>query len=370
MKRDYYEILGVGRQATPQEIKTAYRKLAIQYHPDRNPDQPQAEERFKQAAEAYSVLSDPETRGRYDRFGHSAATGGGFSGFDPEVFSDFSDILGDFFGFGDIFGGTRGSARSAGKRGADLRYDLRIPFEEAVFGTKTKVKIPRQEVCSGCSGNGADPRHEPVACDTCGGHGQVRYQQGFFTISRTCSQCHGGGRLVKHFCPECQGKGRISRERILEMHIPAGVDDDSRLRISGEGESGLRGGPPGDLYVVLSVETHPFFTRQNEDIQCEISINFSQAALGADISVPTLKGKAKLRIPPGTQSGSAFRLPGRGTVNLNGGSKGDQLVIVKVVTPARLSKEQRQLLERLAEVTPAEKEEKENLFEKVREIFG
>lgn len=371
MKRDYYEVLGVGRQATSQEIKKAYRKLAIQYHPDRNPGQPQMEELFKEAAEAYSVLSDPEKRARYDRLGHSAVTGsGGFGGFDPDIFGDFSDILGDFFGFGDVFGarGDRSGRRPA--RGADLRYDLQIPFEDAIFGAKTKVKIPRQEICPECNGSGADPDHEPVGCDACSGRGQVRYQQGFFTISRTCSQCHGSGRIVKHSCRPCRGQGRVHRERTLELRIPAGVDGGSRLRVTGEGESGLHGGPPGDLYVVLSVEPHPFFHRQEGDIRCEIDINFSQAALGAEIRVPTLKGEERVRIPAGTQSGSVFRLRGRGPVNLNSRGKGDQLVLIKVVTPKRLSRQQRELFERLAEVTPPEEEEKDNLFERVREIFG
>ena len=371
MKRDYYEILGVSRASTEQEIKSAYKKLALQYHPDRNPGDKEAEEKFKEAAEAYSVLSDSEKRARYDNFGHEGIGGGGFSGFDPDVFADFSDILGDFFGFGDIFGNSR-RGRHRPQRGADLRYDLTIEFEEAVFGVKAKIKIPRAQTCSECNGTGADPKHRPIVCTTCNGQGQVRFQQGFFTISRTCSTCHGTGQIVKEPCSVCQGAGRVQKEKVLEIKIPAGVESGSRLRVAGEGESGMNGGPPGDLYVVISDSEHSFFRRQGADVYCEIPISFAQAALGAEISVPTLSGKEKLKIPEGTQTGTVFRFRGRGVVDLSGRAKGDQLVAVTVVTPKRLSRRQRELFEELAEDlnTVEDGEASEGLFGKVKDIFG
>lgn len=368
-KRDYYDILGISRGADQPEIKRAYRRFAIQYHPDKNPGDKQAEEKFKEAAEAYSVLSDAEKRGRYDRFGHAGvgSAGGGFEGFDPDIFADFSDILGDFFGFGDIFGGSR-RRRDRPQRGADLRYDLKIDFEEAVFGTKTKIKIPRTEMCKHCSGSGADPRHGPVTCPSCGGKGAVQYQQGFFTISRTCTNCRGTGRIVRNPCPECGGQGQIQREKVLELKIPAGVDEGSHLRVAGEGEMGRQGGPSGDLYVVISVEQHPFFRREDTHILCEVSISFWQAALGDEIAVRALEGEEKIKIPPGTQSGTVFRLKGRGVPSLNGRGRGDQLVQVKVVTPTNLSREQKELFKRLAEIS-GDEQDSGTLFEKVREML-
>jgi molecular chaperone DnaJ len=371
-KRDYYEILGVDRKASAQEIKSAYRKLALTYHPDKNSGDKDAEEKFKEAAEAYSVLSDPNKRAQYDRFGHAgvSAGSGGFGGFDPDIFADFSDILGDFFGFGDVFGGGR-RRRNTAQRGSDLRYDVRISFEEAVFGVTTKIKIPRQEPCSNCGGSGADPRHGRTTCSTCGGQGQVRYQQGFFTISRTCPHCNGAGQIVKQPCPQCKGAGLISREKVLELKIPAGVDDGSRLRVAGEGDPGINGGPPGDLYVIIEVEQHPFFKRQDSDIYCEIPISFAQAALGAEIQIPTLAGTEKLKIPEGTQTGTVFRLKGRGVVSLNARGQGDQLVTITVVTPKKLSKEQKELLRQFAEISGESAEpEASGLFEKVKDIFG
>ncbi|MBI4456357.1 MAG: molecular chaperone DnaJ [Acidobacteria bacterium] len=368
-KRDYYEILGVPRDAPPQEIKKAYRKLAVQYHPDKNPGDHSAEEQFKEAAEAYSVLSDPEKRLRYDHFGHAGSQG--FGGFDPEIFSDFSDILGDFFGFGDFFGSSRAGRRSHSQRGADLRYDLKISFEEAAFGVKTKIKIPRHQGCDSCNGSGAEPGTDLTQCPTCRGAGQVRYQQGFFSISRTCAQCRGTGSILKNPCRICQGTGRVRKEKVLEVKIPAGVEDGSRLRISGEGEAGTHGGPAGDLYVVVSVEEHSFFERQGNNIYCEIPIGFAQAALGAEIIVPTLDGEEKLRIPEGTQTGTTFRLRGRGIVSLNGHGRGDQFVAVRVVTPEHLTREQKQLLEKFAQVRKEEySPQDKSIFEKVKEIFG
>jgi molecular chaperone DnaJ len=375
VKRDYYEVLGVERGASQKDIKSAYRKLAVQYHPDRNPGDASAEEKFKEAAEAYAVLSDPDKRQQYDRFGHSAVGGaGGFGGFDPDVFGDFSDILGDFFGFGDLFGGGRGG-RSRAQRGADLRYDLNLDFEDAIFGTKAKIKVPRAQPCKACEGSGADPKHGVATCSTCGGHGQVRFQQGFFTISRPCSTCRGTGRIIRQACQECRGNGRIQKEKVLEIRIPAGVEHGARLRVAGEGEAGFNGGPAGDLYVVILVKEHSLFKRQGDDIFCEVTITFPQAALGADLKVPTLEGEQKLRVPEGTQSGAVFRLKGKGVVNINGMGRGDQLVRVNIATPTRLNRRQRELLEQLAEAMPPEEAapgegQADSFFGRVRDMFN
>ena len=276
-KRDYYEVLGVARGATEEEIKKAYRKMAMQWHPDRNPDNTEtAEEKFKEAAEAYSVLNDSARKAQYDRLGHAGLSGSG--GFDPSTFSEFSDILGDFFGFGDAFGSGGGRKRSRVQRGSDFRYDLEISFEEAVFGLKTRVKIPRAETCSACGGSGAKPGTAPSSCTTCGGHGQVRFQQGFFSIARTCSACSGTGQILKDPCKTCRGEGRVHGEKTLSINVPAGVDSESRLRIVGEGEAGLSGGPPGDLYVVIHVHDHPFFEREDHDLFCRIPLSFTQGS--------------------------------------------------------------------------------------------
>ncbi len=367
-KADYYEVLSIPRTASDQEIKTAYRKLAVKYHPDKNPGNKDAEEKFKEAAEAYSVLSDPQKRAQYDRFGHNGM--GNSVGFDPSVFSGFEDILGDFFGFGDLFGsGNR--RRSAAQRGSDLRYDLEITFLDAAFGMKTKIKVPRLETCDSCSGSGAARGSGPTICPTCQGNGQVRYQQGFFSISRTCHHCQGSGRVIKNPCKDCRGEGRLQREKTLELKIPAGVDNGSRLRVSGEGEAGLQGGPPGDLYVVIFVKEHEIFERQENNIYCVIPVSFPQAALGAEINVPTLEGEEPLKIPEATQSGSIFRLRGKGIPSLNGRGRGDQFVTVNVVTPSKLTREQRKLLEQFAATshvdnTPVEK----SLLNKMKDIFG
>ncbi|MDI9612128.1 MAG: molecular chaperone DnaJ [Acidobacteriota bacterium] len=366
-KRDCYEVLGVARDASDQEIKSAYRRLALKYHPDKNPNNKKAEEKFKEAAEAYSILCDPDKRARYDRYGHSGLQGG-FSGFGPTTFGDFGDILGEFFGFGDIFGGRR---RSGPERGADLRYDLKISFREAAFGLKTKIKIPRQDTCGECDGRGTPRGKAPVKCPTCRGTGQVRYQQGFFSISRTCNQCSGAGQIVTEPCPACQGSGRVRKEKVLEVRIPAGVDNGARLRIQGEGEAGVHNGHPGDLYVVIYVEEHPFFQRQGNNIYCQVPIGVTQAVLGAEIVVPTLEGEEKIRIHEGTQSGSVFRLRGQGVVSLGERGRGDQFVTVNVVIPTKLTKEQRQLFESLAKVSKDEEIVQErNIFDKVKDIFG
>lgn len=367
-KRDYYEILGLPRTASEQDIKSAYRRLAVKYHPDKNPGDKDAEESFKEAAEAYSILSDSQKRAQYDRFGHSAV--GSSVGFDPSVFSGFEDILGDFFGFGDLFG-TGGRRRSAAQRGADLRYDLEISFQDAAFGLKTKIKVPRLESCEACGGTGAARGSGPSTCPTCQGMGQVRYQQGFFSISRTCHHCQGTGKVVKNPCKECRGEGRIQREQTMEIKIPAGVDNGSRLRVSGEGEAGVYGGPPGDLYVVIYVKEHEIFERQENNLYCVIPVSFPQVALGTEILIPTLEGQECLKIPEGTQSGSIFRLKGKGIPSLNGRGRGDLFVTVNVVTPSKLTREHKKLLEQLAAVSDIENKPLEkSLLNKVKDIFG
>jgi molecular chaperone DnaJ len=373
-KRDYYAVLGLGRNASEQEIKSAYRKLALQFHPDRNPDNPEAAgEKFKEITEAYSVLIDSQKRAAYDRFGHAGVSGAG--GFTPDfsstIFADFEDIFGDFFGFGDIFGRVRGGRRTRAARGADLRYDLEISFEEAAAGLDTKIKIPRWELCPSCGGRGSRKGSEPEICRSCGGRGQIRHQQGFFTLTRTCSECHGTGRVIRDPCPECQGEGRERREKVLGIKIPAGVEDGMRLRVSGEGDAGYKGGGPGDLYVVLRVREHPFFERRGNDLYCTIPISIPQAALGTELNVPTLRGHQRLRVPEGTQTGSVFCLRGKGLPNLDGRGQGDLYASVHVVIPSRLSREQRRLLEALMDSLQVEnKPVQRRLHEKVKDIFG
>lgn len=368
-KRDYYEVLGVPRNAGEQELKSTYRKLAMQYHPDRNPsNKEESEERFKEITEAYGVLADPEKRAAYDRFGHAAVAGGAYTpDFSSSIFSDFEDIFSDFFGFGDLFGRGR-SRRTRAQRGADLRYDLEISFEEAAKGLDTKIKIPRWENCSSCSGRGSKRGSEPVTCSACGGRGQIRTQQGFFTIARTCPQCGGVGQVIGEACPDCGGDGRVRQEKVLGLKIPAGVDDGTRLRVSGEGEAGYQGGLPGDLYVVLKVREHPFFLRQGSDLYCTIPISIVQATLGAEIKVPTLAGQDRLRIPEGTQSGSVFRLRGKGFPSLDGRGPGDLFVTVHVVVPKHLAREQRRMLEALEHAVRVDNKPFERrAAEKVRE---
>jgi molecular chaperone DnaJ len=369
-KRDYYEVLSVTRTATDQEIKSSYRKLALQFHPDRNPDNEEAEEKFKEAAEAYSVLSDAQKRANYDRFGHAGVGGAGQS-FDPSAFADFSDILGDIFGFGDLFGGgRRGGSRV--QRGADLRYDLDLTFEEAAFGKTTALKVPRHETCQECAGNGAQKGSGPATCQTCNGYGQVRFQQGFFSITRTCNQCHGSGQIIKNRCAVCHGEGRIVREKTIELKIPSGVDNGSKLRITGEGDSGGKGGPPGDLYVVLAVHEHEFFERREHDLFCHIPVTYPQAALGSQIMIPTLeREEEKLNIPSGTQTGSTFRIKGRGISKRGGSARGDLYVTINVVVPTKLSREQKELLTKLASTIETEnKPIQKKILERVKEIFS
>jgi molecular chaperone DnaJ len=342
----------------------------MQYHPDRNPNNPEAEEKFKEASEAYAVLADQEKRSRYDQFGH-AGVGGGAQGFDGTVFQDFSDIFGDFFGFGDIFGGGGGRRRSRSQRGADLREDLELEFEEAVFGTEATVQVRRHEVCEDCRGGGAAPGKGPVTCRTCSGQGQVRYQQGFFSIARTCSTCQGAGQVITDPCPKCKGQGRLLRQRAVEAKVPAGVEDGTRIRFAGLGEAGAFGGQPGDLYVVLHVKEHAFFEREGNDLHCIVPISFVQAALGAEIKVPTLDGEHTLKISEGVQSGTAFRIRGKGVPVLNGHGKGDLFVEVRVQTPTKLNKRQRELLQELEGTLRIEnRPQRRSLLGKMKDIFG
>jgi molecular chaperone DnaJ len=370
-KRDYYEILGLSRTAGEQEIKSAYRKLAVKYHPDKNPGNAEAEEKFKEAAEAYSVLSDTEQRARYDRFGHAGVSSGAGAGWGAQGFGGIEDILGDLFGFGDMFGGGRGgsSRRTAAQRGADLRYDLEMSLEDAARGLTAQLRIPRLEACDVCAGSGAAKGTQPEVCPTCNGAGQVRYQQGFFSVARTCGNCRGQGRIIRNPCEECRGAGRVEREKTLEVKIPAGVETGSRLRIAGEGEGGTQGGPPGDLYVVISVKEHEQFERQGSNLYSSIPVSFAQAALGSEVTVETLEGQQQLKVPAGTQTGTVFRLKGHGMPVLGGRGKGDLFVAVTVVTPKTLTRDQRRLLEQLAEVEDRDLEDK-GLMDKVRNIFG
>jgi len=364
---DYYELLGLGRDADISEIKKAYRKLALKYHPDKNPGDKTSEERFKEAAEAYAVLSDTEKRRRYDLYGRAGlGSQGGFPGFDQETFSDFSDILGDLFGFGSVFGGGRRGRR--GRAGSDLRYDLEIDFEEAVGGLETHIQVPRHESCESCRGSGGAPGGVET-CSDCKGKGQVAFRQGFFTIARACSSCGGAGKRILKACSECRGEGRVRTERTITLRVPAGVDEGMQMRVAGEGEAGTGGGPPGDLYVVLHVREHPFFQREEQDIFSTIEISFSQAALGTERQVPTLDGEHVLKIPAGTQSGTRFRLRSRGVRVLNGNGRGDHYVSLQVRTPASLSPEQRELFRQLSEVE-GDLSEDRGLFDRVKDIFS
>jgi molecular chaperone DnaJ len=370
-KRDYYEVLGVTRTSTDVEIKSAYRKLAMTYHPDRNPNNPDAEDKFKELTEAYAILADAEKRSLYDRFGHAGVGGaGGAAGFDPAIFQDFGDIFGEFFGFGDLFGGG-GKRRTRAQRGADLREDLNLEFEEAFFGVEKQVKVRRHEACDACHGSGAAPGKAPVQCRTCNGRGQVRYQQGFFSIARTCPTCQGAGSVITDPCPRCKGEGRQVRERTVEAKVPAGVEDGTRIRFSGLGEAGAFGGPAGDLYVVLHVKEHAFFEREGNDLYCVVPVSFPQAALGTEITVGTMEGDYKLKIPEGTQSGTSFRIRNRGVPVLTGHGKGDLFVEVRVQTPGKLTKRQRELVSELGEISPVEnKPQRRTLLGRVKDMFA
>jgi len=377
-KRDYYEVLAVPRDANDQQIKSAYRKQALKFHPDRNPGSAEAEERFKEAAEAYAVLCDPQKRAAYDRYGHAGVSGVGAGGFDPNAFAGFEDIfgsLGDLFGFGDMFGGRR--RRGGPQRGSDLRYDLEISFEESYTGTETAIQIPREETCETCSGSGAAAGSSPEVCPQCKGTGQLRFQQGFLTVARPCSTCRGSGRVVSRPCQACRGAGRVGRERKINAKIPAGIATGQRLRLYGEGEHGSAGGPPGDLYVVVHVQEHAFFHREGDDLYCELPVTFPLLALGGDARVPLVDGEDQIKIPAGTQPGARFKLRDKGMPNVSGRGHGDLYVIARAAVPKKLTKDQRRLLEELAKTMPQEAVEagsgdgaEKPFFEKVKDIFG
>jgi len=370
-KRDYYEVLGVTRSVTEQDLKSAYRKLAHQHHPDKNQGDPHSEDRFKEAAEAYAVLSDPEQRKRYDRFGHAGVSSAASAAWGAPGFGGIEDILGDLFGFGDVFGGAgrAGARRSGAQRGADLRYDLEITLEQAAVGMTAQLRIPKLEACESCNGAGSAPGTQPEACRTCEGAGQVRFQQGFFSVSRTCSNCRGTGQVITSPCETCRGAGRVEAEKSIEVKIPAGVETGSRLRLQREGESGAYGGPAGDLYVVIHVAEHEEFERQGNNLYASVPVTFAQAALGAEVNVKTLNGDQVLKVPAGTQTGTVFRVRGQGMPVLGSRGRGDLFVAVSVVTPRTLNREQRKLLEQLAKIETPDLEDKK-LVDKVRDIFG
>jgi len=374
-KKDYYEVLGVNRDASEDDIKKAYRKLAMKHHPDRNPDNPKAEEQFKEAKEAYEILSDASKRAAYDQYGHagvdpSAAAAAGAGGFRGSAdFGDFSEVFGDIFG--DIFGGGR--QRSNVYRGADLRYNLEITLEQAARGTETRIRIPTMEECATCHGSGAKPGTQPTTCPTCGGHGQVRMQQGFFSLQQTCPRCHGSGKIVESPCPTCHGAGRLKQHKTLSVKIPAGIDEGDRIRLAGEGEAGVNGGPPGDLYVVIHLQPHPVFQRDHNDLHCEMPISFTVAALGGEIEIPTLDGHARLKIPAETQSGKVFRLRGKGIRGVRSSSTGDLLCHVAVETPVNLTPRQKELLQELEAINVKDggrhNPRAKSWMDKVREFF-
>ena len=371
-KRDYYEILGVNRDVDEQALKSAYRKMALQYHPDRNPNNPEAEEKFKEAAEAYGVLSDPQKRAAYNRYGHQGVAGAGAPGFDPSVFADFNDIFGSLFGFEDFFGGGGGRSRRRNQphRGDDLRFDLEIDFADAMKGKSVDIQVPRLDNCSRCRGTGAEPNDGLTQCPVCRGRGEVVFQQSFLSIRRTCGQCGGRGQIIRRPCTQCRGEGQIRSDRKLKVTIPAGVDNGTRLRLSNEGQPGANGGPPGDLYVVIRVREHSVFERDGDDLHCTVPINIAQAALGTEVDILTFDGLQTVKIPEGAQHGSQYKVRGQGVPRLNGSGRGDLYVHVEVRVPSRLSREQKKLFEQLRELLPAENEPKDRgLFEKVKDYF-
>ncbi len=368
MKRDYYEILGVSRTATEQELKSSYRKLAMQFHPDRNPGNRDAEEKFKEASEAYAILSDEGKRAQYDRFGHAGVNGGPGGGFDASSFQDLSEIFGDLFGMGDVFGGGR--RRSRAQSGADLHVDVTIELKDAIFGKKTEVTIRKSETCDACKGTGAANGRQPIQCNTCGGRGQLRYQQGFFSVARTCGSCGGTGQVILDPCKTCRAEGRVLRQHTMQVEIPPGVEDGTRIRYQGEGEAGVFGGPAGDLYVVLHVKEDPLYAREGNDLHSMVSISFPQAALGTEVAVPTFDGEHKLKIPAGTQSGQRLTVKNKGVPVLRSRGRGDLIVHVEVQVPKKLSARQRELLEELSTITEVDdKHDKRSFFDRVKAML-
>jgi molecular chaperone DnaJ len=352
-KRDYYEVLGVARDATEADLKKAYRRVAMKHHPDRNPDSKESEELFKEANEAFEVLSDPEKKARYDQFGHAGVNqqggGGGGAG-------DFGDIFSDIFGdiFGGAGGGRAGGGRAGARKGSDLRYNLELDLEDAVKGTTVKIRIPTTVVCATCDGSGAKKGSSPVDCSTCNGVGQVRMQQGFFSVQQTCPRCHGSGKQIKDPCNTCHGRGQVEEQKTLSVKVPAGVDEGDRIRLTGEGQAGTNGGPPGDLYVQVHMREHKLFVRDGRDLHCEIPISFADAALGGELEVPTLDGRVKLKIPAETQTGKLFRLRGKGVTSVRGGGAGDLLCRVVVETPVQLTRRQKELLQEFQTIGESE----------------
>ena len=367
-KQDYYELLELNKNASETEIKKAYRRMAVKYHPDKNAGDKASEDKFKEVSEAYEVLSDPEKRARYDQFGHAGLGGGG--GFSSGGFgsgSPFGDIFGDIFG--EVFGGRQKTAR--GRRGDDLQYNMEVTFEEAAFGIEKKIDIPYNKRCDACSGSGAKAGTNAKTCPTCQGAGQMRFQQGFFSVSKTCSHCNGEGRVVEHPCPTCRGAGTVRDKKTISVKVPAGVETGIRLKLTGEGGQGAKGGPNGDLYVALTVREHSLFKREDNDVICEIPISFTQAALGCEIEVPTLDGKMNMKIPEGTQSGAVFRMRGKGVPALQGYGRGDHLVVAKVETPSNLNRQQRELLEELARISGEDANPmRKNFFSKVMDMLS
>ena len=374
-KRDFYEILGVNRDADEDAIKKAYRKLAMKHHPDRNPDSKDAEEKFKEAKEAYEVLTEAEKRRAYDAYGHAGVNPqmGGMGGAGQEGFGGFAEAFGDIFS--DIFGaGQGGRGRASVFRGADLRYNLEISLEQAARGTETKIRIPTMETCETCKGSGAKPGTQPKTCETCHGSGTVRISQGFFSIQQTCPTCHGTGKMVTDPCASCRGAGRLKKHKTLAVKIPSGVDEGDRIRLSGEGEAGVNGGPPGDLYVVIHLKSHSVFQREGDELHCEMPISFSQAALGGEIEIPTLDGSAKIKVPPETQSGQVFRLRSKGIKGVRSSYPGDLMCEVVVETPVRLTERQKELLRELEDISKKDANRHnpraKGFMDKVREFFA
>ena len=372
-KRDYYEVLGVNRDASEEDIKKAYRKLAMKFHPDRNPDSKESEDKFKEAKEAYEMLSEPEKRRAYDAYGHAGVNPqmGGMGGAGGgEGFGGFAEAFGDIFG--DIFGGARG--RSNVYRGADLRYNLEVTLEQAARGTETKIRIPTLENCDTCQGTGSRPGTQPKTCSTCGGQGNVRLSQGFFSVQQTCPTCHGSGKMVSDPCTACKGAGRVKHHKTLSVKIPAGIDEGDRIRLGGEGEAGVNGGPPGDLYVVIHLKEHGVFQRDGDDLHCEMPISFTTAALGGEIEIPTLDGQAKVKIAAETQTGQVLRLRGKGIKGVRSSSPGDLLCEIVVETPVRLTDRQRELLRELEEINRKDGDRHnpraKSFMDKVRTFFA